>query len=113
MVDILCHLKGKMPKSFLLSERQPKCELCEATRDSLRPWWSYVARRLLLNEISVWPPKYLIMKPPHTTEARPMAAQSGTIAWLYQIFLMSPPWMPPLGISCQFLTASSQPMADR
>merc|ERR1719172_298047 len=109
MVDIDCHLKGKMPKSFLLSERQPKCELCEATRDSLRPWWSYVARRLLLNEISVWPPKYLIMKPPHTTDARPIAANSGTIAWLYQILVTlvrkSPLWMPPSGISRQLFTA--------
>merc|ERR1719440_1035002 len=42
---------------------------------------------LLLHEISVWPPKYLIMKPPHTTEARPMVAQRGMIAGLYQIFL--------------------------
>lgn len=41
-------------------------------------WWSYVARRLLLHEISVWPLKYLIMKPPHTTDARPIAANRGT-----------------------------------
>ena len=174
-------LKGKILKSSLFRLRAPKCELCDATRDSLRPydaqaqarsrqgeaavhareargvaarlgrtWWSYVARMLLLHEISVCPPKYLIMKPPHTTDARPMAAHSGTIwsgimeergqtrrqrkrprrttssprsgirglrlhrtgwmaglrtAWLYQSFMTGTP----LGISRQFLTASSQP----
>ena len=39
------HVKGKIEKSFLFSVRQPKCELCEATRDSLRPCVQRRARR--------------------------------------------------------------------
>ena len=63
----------------LLSERKPKRVLCEATRDSLRPWWSYVARMLFEKVISVWPEKYLTMKPAQRAAPAPMAAHSGMI----------------------------------
>ena len=43
--------------------------------------------------------------------ARKWLGLSARTAGLYQIFLTAsgPRWMPPLGISCQFFTASSQP----
>jgi len=37
MLSIAVNLKGKRLTSRLLRSRMPKCELCEATRDSLRP----------------------------------------------------------------------------
>ena len=72
-------LKGKMLRVVLFSERKPKCVLCDAVRLSERPEWSYVWRIVFEKAMSVWPAKYLVRKPPHTTDARPIVAHSGTI----------------------------------
>lgn len=100
------YLKGKMEKELLLSLRMPKCELCELARNSSRPAWSGVPRSSLLKAMSVWPAKYLTMKPPHTNDASPMAPHSGRIAGLYHTDLS----VCPFGSSLKPAAACSQPL---
>ena len=66
-----------MVMCFLLISRMPQCELCEAMRLSVPPWWFGSMRTDLLNAMSVLPVKYLTLKPPPMKLATPMAAKSG------------------------------------